>query len=116
MTENPAPVPAQLRLQVALRTYDARNAGLTIRTDVPGIVELLAAVRAVCEEQSPLVPPDGAAAALKALVDKWRQQANAFNNIEPLDHRAAQVFRWCADELDAALAALPEARRQEEQE
>lgn len=47
---------------------------------------------------------------LDALIEKWHLQANAWNNFEPMDHRAAQVYRLCADELAdvSRLRALPE--------
>lgn len=71
--------------------------------------------------------PDGAAATMKARlrksIDDWRAAAGhcrescestAFYQGE--DHGYALCYDECAGELEAALAALPEARRQEERE
>ncbi len=45
-------------------------------------------------------------AQIQQLIAKWRQQAAAWNNMEPRDHRAAEVLRWCAADLQAALLAV----------
>lgn len=42
-------------------------------------------------------------ARLTVLRGKWQKQALAWNNMEPMDHRAAEVFRWCEADLAALL-------------
>lgn len=102
MTPDPAPVPTQRRIvcskACAIPTRDPTQ-------EHPGIC--------VCGGYltDEVVPPDGTAAALKALVERMRSDRARFQS-HPGGADvvwATDVDNW-ADELEAALAALPEAR------
>lgn len=95
MTENPAPVTAHTE---ACRIRMGRG-------------------NFSCSCPDEVVPPDGAAAALKELVQRWREHArlehkSAVTNPARSKARVALLNSGdakflCADELEAALAALP---------
>ena len=60
LRRRPVPRSDDLRLEIervmlALMEFDDLNIGVTIRTNVPGVVELIAAVRALTERRDALI-------------------------------------------------------------
>jgi len=88
-----------------------RHAGLfrqqALQESIDGCAQRVAALSARALAAESLLAT--VAQALEEVSDKWQGQAKAWNNVQPADHRAAQVLRWCVDDLAAVRALIPHA-------